>query len=378
MTDAAVQAAHPNIAFDPGVYEADDVYNRGPDSVIRVVEGGVPQQGVAPLEVVKLPGPDPSVQASIQHFRGRAEEISGSGQGIQGADASEISDMRLDKAAAQAQMKQSTQFLNFMARNYANFACQMMVKILHTAIKGGATPALMPIKDSFKELDPQGLKPREMFVLDVDIGVNEAAEKLNKATGILQAVGILTGQPDPQTGEVLGVEAELLPTAGYELGKLLLEAHGAKDLVDRVFLKPETMEDPQVQAAIQSAVQGVTQQFQQQMEGMAEQIRQQVMLELQTAEKQAEVAIKDREVALKERQQDLSEDKAAYELAVKDVAEERREDADAYKEAAASETNKIARLKVENEYELKLRELETQERLADKAAETKTSNIVSP
>ena len=57
MTDAAVQAAHPNIAFDPGVYEADDVYNRGPDTVIRVIEGGIPQQGIAPIEVVKLPGP---------------------------------------------------------------------------------------------------------------------------------------------------------------------------------------------------------------------------------------------------------------------------------------------------------------------------------
>ena len=378
MTDAAVQAAHPNIAFDPGVYEFDDVSNRGPDTIIRVVEGAVPQQGVTPLEVIKLPGPDPSVQASIDFFRSRAEEASGSGVGIQGADAGEISDMRLDKQAAQAQMAQSTQFLNFQARNYANFLCKVMVKILHTAIKGGATPALMKIQDAYQEISPVGLKPREMFVLDVDIGVNEPAEKLNKAVGIMQAIGILTGQPDPQTGQTLGVQAELLPTAGYEIGKLLLEAHGAKDLVDKVFLKPETIEDPQVQAAIEGAVNQVTQQMQQQMQGMEEQIRQQVMLELQTAEKQAEVAIKDREVAVKERALDIEEDKAAYDLAVKDVAEERREDAEAYKAASAEKTDDIAQQKVDNDYELRDRELDIQERIAKQSVETKTTNVVSP
>ena len=378
MTDAAVQAAHPNIAFDPGVYESDDVYNRGPDTVIRVVEGAVPQQGVAPFEVVKLPGPDPTVQGSIEHFRNRAEEACGSGVGIQGANSQEISDMRLDKEAAAGMQKQSTQFLNFMARNYADFLCKVMVKILHTAIKGGASPALMKIKDDYKTVAPQGLKPFELFVLDVDIGVNEAAEKLNKAVGIMQAVGMLQGQPDPQTGQVIGVTAELLPTAGYEIGKLILEAHGAKDLVDSIFLKPDTVEDPQVQAAIKKAVGEIEAQHQQQMAQMQQQITEQVKLELQTAQKQAEVELKAREMDLKERDQDFKEDEAAFKVATGDVAEERREDADATKLAIADNQNDTARHKIDTDAELKREELELLKKQAAESEEKKTTGVVSP
>ena len=378
MTDAAVQAAHPNIAFDPGVYESDDVYNRGPDTVIRVVEGAVPQQGVAPFEVVKLPGPDPTVQGSIEHFRNRAEEACGSGVGIQGANSQEISDMRLDKEAAAGMQKQSTQFLNFMARNYADFLCKVMVKILHTAIKGGASPALMKIKDDYKTVAPQGLKPFELFVLDVDIGVNEAAEKLNKAVGIMQAVGMLQGQPDPQTGQVIGVQAELLPTAGYEIGKLILEAHGAKDLVDSIFLKPDTVEDPQVQAAIKKAVGEIQAQHQAQIAQLQQQITEQVKLELQTAQKQAEVELKAREMDLKERDQDFREDEAAFKVATGDVAEERREDADATKLAIADNQNDTARHKIDTDAELKREELELLKKQAAESEEKKTTGVVSP
>ena len=378
MTDAAVQAAHPNIAFDPGVYEADDVYNRGPDTVIRVIEGGIPQQGIAPIEVIKLPGPDPTVQASIEHFRQRAEEACGSGVGIQGADAQEISDMRLDKEAAAGMQKQSTQFLNFMARNYADFLCKVMVKILHTAIKGGASPALMKIKDDYKTISPQGLKPFELFVLDVDIGVNEAAEKLNKAVGIMQAVGMLQGQPDPQTGQPIGVTAELLPTAGYEIGKLILEAHGAKDLVDSIFLKPDTVEDPQVQAAIKKAVGEIQAQHQAQIAQLQQQITEQVKLELQTAQKQAEVELKAREMDLKERDQDFKEDEAAFKVATGDVAEERREDADATKLAIADNQNDTARYKIDTDADLKREELELLKKQAAESEEKKTTGVVSP
>ena len=286
--------------------------------------------------------------------------------------------MRLDKEAAAGMQKQSTQFLNFMARNYADFLCKVMVKILHTAIKGGASPALMKIKDDYKTVAPQGLKPFELFVLDVDIGVNEAAEKLNKAVGIMQAVGMLQGQPDPQTGQVIGVQAELLPTAGYEIGKLILEAHGAKDLVDSIFLKPDTVEDPQVQAAIKKAVGEIEAQHQQQMAQMQQQITEQVKLELQTAQKQAEVELKAREMDLKERDQDFKEDEAAFKVATGDVAEERREDADATKLAIADNQNDTARHKIDTDAELKREELELLKKQAAESEEKKTTGVVSP
>lgn len=374
MTDAAAQAAHPNITFDPGVYESDDVYNRGPDTVIRVVEGAIPQQGVNPIDVLKLPGPDPTVQATLEYFRARADDNSGVGMGIQGASAAEISDMRMDKAAAQAQMTQSTQFLNFMARNYADFLSSVLVKILDVAIKGGASSKLMEIKDSWMKIEPVGMKPRVDFVLDVDIGVNEAQEKMAKAQAIMQAVSVLTGQPDPQTGETLGVQAELLPTAGYELGKLLLEAHGGKDIVDKVFVRPEVAEDPQVQAAIQGAVAQAQQEAQMQMAQMEEQIRQQVTMELQVQEKQQANALKEREVGIKERELELKEDSGAFDAATKDVAEERRSEEDAYK--MAIEERKLDQK--DRELDLKDKELDILKQVKTESTDKKTTGVVSP
>lgn len=378
FTDSAVQAAHPNIMFDPGVIVEDDVYNRGPDTVIRVREGALPQQGVAPIDVVKLPGPDATVPAAIQHFKTQAAEATGVGAGFQGADSAEISDMRLDKETAKNIQNNSTLLLNYTARNYGNFIGRVLVKVLDTAIKGAASAQLLRIQDDWNSIDPVGMKPRSDFVLDIDIGVNESQEKLNKAQGIMTAVGMLQGQPDPQTNQVLGVTADLLPTAGYEIGKLILEAHGAKDLVHKIFKDPEVEGDPQVQAAIQGALAQQAQQFQAQMQQMQQQITEQVKLELNTAEKQAELEIKGREVAVKERKLDIEEDKAAFDLAVKDTAEERREDGEAYKAASAEKANEIKEKEVESNRDLKLREMELQEKLAAKAVETKNSNVVSP
>ena len=357
FTDSAVRAAHPNIAFDPGVYESDDVYNLGPDTVVRAIEGAAPQQGVAPLEVIKMPGPDASVQAAIQHFKAQGSEITGIGSGLQGASASDISDMRLDKDTAAAAQTNSAQFLNYLSRNYANFICKLHVKILNTAIKSGATPALLKIQDSWNEIDPISLKPRADFVLNIDIGVSEKQEKLQKVQGIMQAVGILTGQPGPD-GQTLGIQAELLPTAGYELGKLMLEAHGAKELTDAVFLNPKTVEDPQVQAAIQGALAKQAEQFNQQMAMMQQQITDQVKLELNTAEKQKEAEIKEREVMLKEREQDFKEDQAAFDVATKDIAEERRSDEDAYKEGSRQRELDIKEKDVDNKHTENMKKLE--------------------
>ena len=377
FTDSAVQAAHPNLHYDPNVYESDDIYNRGPDTVIRAVLGGVPQQGVDPLGVLTLPGPDPSVQAAITHFKTQATESTGVGAGFQGATSDELSDMRMDKEGVKAIQNNSTLLLNFMARNYAKFLCGVLVKILDVSIKGGASPKLLEIQDAWKKVEPIGLKPRSDFILDADIGVNDAQEKVNKVNAIIQAVGLLTGQPGPD-GQVMGIQAELLPTAGYEIGKMMLESQGALDAVDKIFVNPQVAEDAQVQAAIQGAVAEVQQQMQAQMAQMEEQIRQQVTMELQVEQKKAELAVEERKVSLEERKQDHAEDRDAFDAATKDVAEERREDADAYKATYDERKLDIEQQKVDDNKELKLRELDTQEAIAEKAAESKATAVVSP
>ena len=264
FTDAAVQAAHPNVIFDPGVINSDDIANRGPDSTIEVVEGAVVQQGVQPLDVLKLPGPDATVQAAIQHFKAQGSELTGIGSGLTGASAAEISDTRLDKDTANAVQTNSVQFQNYMSRNFGNLICKIHVKILNTAIKGGASKKLLEIQDSWKEIEPLGMKPRADFILNIDVGVHDKKDKLEKAQGILQAVSTLTGQPQSD-GSVLGIQAELLPTAGYELGKIMLEGFGAGEYTDRIFKKPEVADDPQVKAAIEGAVAQAQAEAQQQM-----------------------------------------------------------------------------------------------------------------
>ena len=378
FTDSAAGAAHPNISFDPNVYEEDDIYNRGPDSVFRVKIGALPQPGIPPLEVIAIPGPDPSVQAGVQHFKVQATEITGVGAGFQGATSEDVSDMRLDKDTAKAYASISDLQLNDMSRNYAAFLCRVLVKLLNTGIKGGGSPKLLKIQDAWEEVDPGGLKPRSDFILNADIGVNDTAENLNAVAGIISAIGILTGQPDPATGQTLGVQAELLPTAGYEIGKKMLEAHGALDLVDKIFLRPDVTQDPQVTAAIQKAVGEVTAQFQQQMAQMQEQITEQVKMELNTAEKQAQIQLDNRKIELEERKQDHAEDKDAFSAATDDVAEERREEAEVYKAAHGEKDLEIKDKKVEYEHERNLRELESQERIANKAAEAKATAVVSP
>ena len=378
MTDAAAQAAHPNIAFDPGVYETDDVINRGPDTVIRVIEGAIPQQGVTPLEVIKLPGPDPTVQATLQHFRANTDDISGVGVGLQGASAEDISDTRLDKEAAGALQKQSTQLLNYYARNYANFLCDVQVKLLNTAIKGGATTSLLQIQDKWMEMDPKGWLPRSDYVLDVDVGVNDAAEKLKKAQGVMQTLGLLQGQPDPETGQTLGITAELLPTAGYEVGKMMLEAFGAKDMIPKILLEVPLKEDPQISALIESEVGKAVAGMQQQMQQMEQGLRDQIKLELQTEEKQAQIALEDRKVQLEERKQDHTEEEAAYKVAISDDAEDRREDESAYGSATEDRKLDIEERKVEADIRHKERELDLQELVESKAAESKATAVVSP
>ena len=378
MTDAAAQAAHPNLAFDPGVYEADDIINRGPDTVIRVIEGALPQQGVTPLEVIQLPGPDPTVQATVEHFLKQSEDISGVGVGIQGASAEDISDMRLDKEAAGTMQRQSTQLLNYKARNYANFISKVITKGLNTAIKGGASAKLLQIQDKWVELDPKGWSPRSDYVLGIDVGVNGPEEALKKAKGVMTALGLLQGQPDPQTGQVLGITAELMPTAGFEVGKLILEAHGAKDMVHKVLLDPGVKEEPQVAAAIEAEVNKVKEAMQQQLASMEEDIREQMKLELQTEVEQAKVALDERKVVLDERKQDYVEDEAAFKIAISDDAEERREDADSYKTATDERRLDIEEKKVDNAKDAKDRELDLQERVHKESTELKTTSVVSP
>ena len=65
-------------------------------------------------------------------------------------------------------------------------------------------------------------------------------------------------------------------------------------------------------------------------------------------------------------------------VATGDVAEERREDADATKLAIADNQNDTARCKIDTDADLKREELELLKEQAAKATEAKTTGVVSP
>ena len=377
FSDAAVQAAHPNLAFDPGVYEEDSIYERGPDTTFKVKIGAVPQAGVKPLEVVQFSGPDPSVLQAVQHFKAQSAEATGVGSGFAGADSAEISDMRMDKETAKAITNNSTLQLNFMARNYADFLCSVLVKVLNTAIKGGATSKLLEIQNAWKKVEPVGMKPKSDFILNADIGVNDAKEKLDKANAIMQAVGLLQGTPDPETGQALGVTAELLPSAGYEIGKLILEAHGAKDLVEKVFVMPQTMENPQVQGAIQNAISTVQQQAQQQMQALTQQVTEQVTNDVKVQEAKFNREVKSRELDIKEREIEGKNDADAFKSADDAVKEERYDEQQATDKAIKLKELELKELEIKNKHEIELAKIKLDKEGMNKSGNSHKSMSVT-
>ena len=379
FTDATVQAAHSNPIVDPDQMDMDDIENRAPDTIIRRKRGAAVKAGVPGVDWTKQPGPDPSILTLVQAMQSSATTMTGVGANFQGATTDEVSDMRVSTETAKIIDNNSSLMLNYFARNFANLLCKTLVKILNVATMHSASPQVMEIKSRWEEVDPMSMKPRADFILNADIGVNDAQEKQIKATSIMQLLTSASGGGGQAADgtPIPTIPVQLTPTAGYEAAKLMLEANGVMN-VDAYLINPEIAQEQVQQAGVQEMIQGMVQQ------GIQAGIQQAVEQAMQAPEGQKMMAEAEKtkaetgKIVADTAKVDADVEKAAYDVANKLDAEDRREDADVEKAAAARDSADTADWKAREEIRLKERELELQLELADKAAEHKTTSVVSP
>ena len=327
FTDATVQAAHSNPIVDPDQIETKDVENMSPSSIIRRKRGSLQKAGVPAIEWTKQPGPDPSVLQAVQNFQQSATNLTGAGAGFAGVNKDDVSGMRIAAESVKTISNKSDLLMNYFARNYANFIAEVQLKILNMAVKGGATPELLHIKNRWHEVSPIGMIPRSQFILGVSVGVNEKEDKLTKATLLLDTIVKAT---------TAGVQLPFTPNAPYEISKKLLNSLDVKE-IDKVLVNPDDQatiaQDPQVQAylaemsaqmqaqsgqmieqAVQEALGGVQSQLTM---AQAEEIKSRAALNLRKAQNLDHTEEKDAfNSALAESKADRDDEKSATEIAV--------------------------------------------------------------
>ena len=371
FTDATVQAAHTNLIVDPDQMQMDDVMNRGPDDILRRKENVMKPQ-IQAVEQLKFSGPDPSVLQAVQHFGNVGSTLTGVGVGFSGAKQDDISDMRLTDGTAQMISNKSELLLNYCSRNFFNFIGEVLNKLLNTAVKGNASPAIVSIADRWNELHPQNMEIRSDFIVMADIGSNDALEKqdkLNAMMSFLQAASGGGGQ-SPDGTPIPTIPVQLTPAAGYEVAKMFFDVN---DLVgfEQIVVNPNI---PDGQAQVMSFMDGIQQQLPQ----MVEQAIQGAMAQVeQTSENQLTLAKAAKLAAETEALMDVSDEKA-FDTANKLDAEERREDTAAMEHASKQMEAETNRMKVEGDLEMRHRELVLQAKIADKATDAKATAVVSP
>ena len=196
FTDATVQAAHSNKVVDPDQIEMRDVENLGPDDIIRR-QPNSGKQGVPAFEVLKAPGPDPSVLQAAEKFQAIASQQTGVGAAFAGASQDQLSVMRMDKESIKNITNKSSLALNGMSRNYVNFLCEVLVKLYNTGVKGSASPLLVELAAKWEELNPKLMKPRAEYLLTADVGVDDHAERMQASTPVCNSLLL------PLVGKVL-------------------------------------------------------------------------------------------------------------------------------------------------------------------------------
>ena len=237
---------------------------------------------------------------------------------------------------------------------------------------------MLEIKDSWKEATPGvTIKGRSDFIMNADIGVNDAQEKLNKATAAMSMIQSASGGggTDAQGNPIPQLPIQLTPNAGYEVAKMFLEANGVA-AVDLIVQNPGIPPDQAQQASFQAMMQ----EFQQAIPAMVEQgVQQAVETANQEADSQYKLAQADK-VRREIDQMDDEAEKSAFEVANKLDAEDRREDSDVQKAAAAMTQAEAADFKVREDIRLRQEELELQKEIARKtpADGNKTTSVVSP
>ena len=374
-TDATVQAAHSNPVVDPDQMEMDDIENRAPDTIIRRKRGAGSKQGVAGIEWVKQPGPDGTILQAVQAMQASATTMTGVGANFQGATMDEASDMRMSTETAKIIDNNSSLMLNYFARNFGAHLCKILVKVLNVAVNNSASAQMLQIKDRWNEVDPMFMEPRSDFILNADIGVNDAQEKAMQAQTImamLQAASGGGGQT-PDGMPIPQIPVQLTPLAGFMAAQKVLEANGVMDVESYIM-------NPQVQPE-EAQVAGIMQQVEQALSQIPQMVEQGVQQSIETA-KQDAAAQKDMAQAAKlnaETERTLTEiEEKAFTAATSIEAEERREEAEAWKEAAAMEKNDIEREKMLKDLAIKEQEMELQREIAEKTADAKATAVVSP
>ena len=379
FTDATVDAGHSNPIVDPDQIELDDVENRTQGSVIRRKRNANAKAGVTAIEWTKQPPPDPSILTMVQAMQASATTMTGVGANFQGATTDEVSDMRVSTETAKIIDNNSSLMLNYFARNFGNLLCKILVKILNVAVMHSATPQILQVKSRWEELAPMSMKPRSDFILNADIGVNDAQEKTIQATAIMQMLTSASGGggQDAQGNPIPQIPVQLSPVAGYEAAKKMLAANGVLE-TDLYLINPEVAQDQVQQQGVQQMIQQMVQQGIQQ---GVQQAMQAAMQQPEAMKMQAEaekLKAETGKISMEASKVEADVEEKVWNIANKVDAEDRREEADVEKAAAQRDTADTNDWKAREEIRLKEKELDILREVQLKAEENKVTAVVSP
>lgn len=380
FTDATVQAAHSNPIVDPDQMEMDDVENRGPDTVLRRKRNANAKPGIPGIDWVKQPGPDPSVLQAIETIHSTATSLTGVGANFQGATSDDVSDMRVSTETAKIIDNNSSLMLNYFARNFANHLSRILVKLLNVAVNHGATTQLLQIKDSWNEVTPgSNLKGRSDFIMNADIGVNDAQEKLNRATTIMSLIQSASGGggQNPDGTPIPAIPLQLTPSAGFEAAKALLSANGVMNVEDYL-IDPKTAKDQVQQQGVQEMIQ---QQVQQGIQAGVQQAMEQAMQAPEAQKVLAEVAelnARAGKTIAETDKVDAEVEEKVFSVATKIDAEDRREETDVENAAVNRDKANTADWKAREDIRLREIEMEELKRATQVAETTSATAVINP
>ena len=372
FTDATVDSAHSNPIIDPDQIEQDDVINRDQGSVIRRKRGSLSKAGVPAIEWTKQPGPDQSILTMVQFLQTGATTLTGVGTNFQGATADDVSDMRIGEEAAKIIDNNSSLMLNYFARNFSDLLCKIHVKMLNVAVMHSASKTVLELKSKWEDIDPMGMQPRSDFVVNADIGVNDAKEKLGQAQSLMQMLQAAAGGggQDAQGNPIPQIPLQLTPIAGYEVAKKYLEANGVMD-VDSFLINPAVAQEQVQQQGVQQMIQQMVQQ------GIQQGVQQAIEQAMQLPEAQ-EATARIAKINAETGQIEATIEEKVWTVANKVDAEDRREEADVEKAAAQRDQADTADWKAREDVRLKDKELDILKEVQSKAAEAKVTGVVSP
>lgn len=261
--------------------------------------------------------------------------------------------MRIGEEAAKVIENNSSLMQNYFSNKLDAMLAKLMVKIWNTAVKAGVKPEMYHSKGEWQELDPEQQEARYEFIINADVGIDAQAEKLQKATAMMTML---------QT-PIAGIQ--FLPEAGYEIGKMWLEANGMMD-VDRLLVNPsvqqEVAQDPQITHFLNQYEASM----QQQVAAAVEQTRQEMLMMPDAMLKQAQAELAKAKADDIAPRREMDGDKAAIQMALMQDKEDRLDERSAVDKAIDMERVELQRWELTEEVELAKKEF---------AAGKPTSNI---